>query len=116
MSELTISAEDAAELFELADGERHGEWMRITDQTGDSSRWREHHLLVISNGGGHFGIPFALGLTENQDHELPWEKEAWTGKEPGPITLTPLVGVQVTSTEYLTEQQYKKRLAKGGAE
>jgi hypothetical protein len=111
MSSVTISADQAEELYESSDGDRVGDWTRITDQTVGSGRWREQHWLVITDGGGTYGIPFAVGLTENQDHEFPWAPD-W-GTKPEAIVLTPLVGVQVTSTEYLTEEQYKRRL--GGA-
>lgn len=114
MSALKISASEAEELFESSDGERVGEWTRITDQTGDSGRWHEHHKLVITNGGGIFGIEFSFGLTESQEHELPWEKSMWSSEEPSLIELVPLVPVEITTTEYLTEKQYEKHLAKTG--
>lgn len=112
MSDLTIPADVAAELYESEDGERSGdgEWGRLADQLIRAGRWLEHRWLVVTNGGGCFGIAYADGLTEEQEHERPWEDDDVTE-----IKLTPLVGVAVTSTTYLTEKQYEKHLAKGSA-
>jgi len=110
-----IPAEIAAELYELEDGEytgdekTHGEWKRLADQLDRTRRWVEHRLLIVTNGGGTFGIAYAVGLTEAQETEWPWEQDGVDELE-----LIPLVGVPVTSTKYLTEKQYGAWLAKGG--
>lgn len=96
----TISAEDAAELFETTDGGTHGEWTRVANQRIGSSRWMEQHYLVVTNGDGFFGVLYELGLTESQENDLPWEKGMWSTAEPGPIALVRLVPHVVTRTEY----------------
>jgi hypothetical protein len=113
MSALTIPADVAAELYELDDNERDssGAWTRIADQIIDSGRWLERRWLVVSNGEGVFGVRYADGLTEEQEHERPWEDDGVDA-----IELTPLVGVPVTTTTYLTGKQYEAHLAKGGSD
>ena len=91
---MTISANDAAELYELSDGDRHGEWTRIAVQRRSTGRWRENYWLVVTKSEGFYGIPYAEGLTENQDSDYPWEDSE------APIAMTPLVPVEVTTTEY----------------
>lgn len=112
MSNPEIPADVAEELYECANGERVGDWMRLAAQSVGSGRWREQFWLVVSRGEGTFGIPYAVGLTEYQDNEYPWAP-SW-GEKPAEVELTPLVGVQVTSTTYLTEKEYTRHLAKAG--
>lgn len=110
MSRVTIEADVAAELYDSDDGERssNGQWARLADQLIRTGRWRESRWLVVSNGGGIFGIRYENGLTENQDNVWPWD-DCDDGEE---LDLTPLVGVPVTSTKYLTEKEYEAHLAK----
>ena len=103
---ITIDPDDAETLFGISDGQAHNGWTRVTDQTISTGRWREHCWLVVSRGEDCYGIPYELGLTEMQDHSMPWQE--YPKK---PIELIPLVGVPVTTTKYLTEKQYAKHLA-----
>jgi hypothetical protein len=102
MDDVTIPAAVAAYMFEVDDGYRGDGWQRIADHEADSGRWLEHHWLIVKRDGedGLFGIPYALGLTEMQDHEFPWKADPWTGKEPDPIKLVPLVAEVVSRTVY----------------
>lgn len=110
----TILAAVAEYLSECGDGERHEGWMRVTDQRVGKGRWLEQHWLVVTNGEGFYGIPFAVGLTESQEHEYPWAP-SW-GETPTDLILTPLVSVEITTTKYLTEKQYAKHLGKAGSD
>lgn len=91
----TIDADDAAELYETTDGGSHNGWTRVADQKLKSGRWMENHYLVVTKGDGFFGVPYAVGLTEEQEHELPWEDQP-----DKPIKMVPLVAEQVTKTVY----------------
>lgn len=106
----TMDADTAAALYELNDGEHHGEWLRLATQLIRTGRWMERYWLVVTNGGGCFGIRYELGLTEEQENELPWEESD------EPLKLVQLVGVPVTSTRYLTEAEYEARTLKAVTE
>lgn len=92
----SIMACEAAELYEMDNGERHNDFTRVDVQLVRTSRWMEHYWLVVTRGEGFFGVTFALGLTESQENDFPWED-----CDPhAPIELTPLVPVEITRTEY----------------
>lgn len=109
MSAVTIAPADAEALYEMDNGETEGEWTRVTEQQIGSRRWQTDHYLVVSKGDDFFGVPFSLGLTENQEHDFPWRAGMWANEEPGPIKLVPLIPVQVTTTTY-----QKAKAATGG--
>jgi hypothetical protein len=96
----TIDAGTAAELFDSDDGERCGEWTRLADQLIDTGRWRDRRWLVVSKGEGCFGIRYEEGL-------YPWDD-----RDVDELKLTPLVGVPISQTKYLTEKQYEAWLQK----
>lgn len=106
---MRISDDMAAELYEATDGMRVGDWQRITDALDRTSRWVAHRWIVVTNGGGIFGLPYQSGLTEDQENHYTWEEGS--GEE---VELVPLVGVPVTTTKYLTEEQYKRQLTSTG--
>jgi len=110
MSAIRISDDLAAELHMRDDGSQVGEWRQVGKQLIRTGRWTEHYWLVVTNGEGVFGIEYEDGLTEDQENRYPWEEGS--GEE---VELTPLVGVPVTTTKYLTEAQYERHLAKDGA-
>jgi hypothetical protein len=107
MTTMKISDDLAAELHMRDDGSSVGEWRQVGKQLIRTSRWTEHFWLVVTNGSGLWGVEYEVGLTEDQECRYPWEEGS--GEE---IELTPLVGVPVTSTRYLTEREYEKHLAK----
>ena len=59
------------------DGQEHGGWRYMYDQERGSGRWMSHHWLVLQEiaTGDHYAVEYSLGLTENQDHDLPWRPD-----------------------------------------
>lgn len=95
----TISAAHAEELHEVEEG-KVGPWTYVTDQKTGSGRWREHHTMVIADEQGqHWGVEYAVGLTEMQDHEYPRQVE----DDDHQIPLTRLYPHTVTAIEYKTK-------------
>lgn len=92
----TIDPQHAADLYEDEDGAVAGPWTRVAAQQRSTTRWLGHYYLVVSDTatGALYGVPYALGLTEYQDHDLPWEDTD------DPLSLIPLVARQVTTTVY----------------
>lgn len=69
-----ISAYDAQMLAHTDPSMASGPWTYVAEQDEGSSRWRSHHTLVVRHeDGSYWGLHYAMGLTEYQDHELPWE-------------------------------------------
>lgn len=94
----TISAAHAEELHEVEG--QVGPWTYVTDQKNGSGRWREHHTMVVADEQGqHWGVEYAVGLTEMQDHEYPWRGVA-DGHQ---IPLRRLYPHTVTTIKYKTE-------------
>jgi hypothetical protein len=50
-------------------------WACHTEWSIGSGRWHEHMEGVFEYEGKHYMIGWSMGLTENQEHELPWEWE-----------------------------------------
>lgn len=77
----TITAADAAELYsdmEGRPGDTAGPWTLVinTEDAPHSrtSRWHEKYWLVVSDAEGQtYGVEYGIGLTENQEDNLPWE-------------------------------------------
>lgn len=91
----TIDPQHAADLHEGEDGDNAGPWTRVGEQHIRTARWMEHYYLVVSNEAGEtFGLPYAVGLTEEQEHDLPWEEID------EPLTLVRLYPHRVTTTVY----------------
>lgn len=79
-------------------GDLDGFWDYIADQVEGDSRWHRNHLMVVSDPNGeHWGLPYRVGATEEQEHDYPWE-----GHEER-LTLTRLYPHQVTTIVYRTE-------------
>lgn len=96
----TISAEHAEELADAEEGEKVGPWTHVADQAGRSGRWRQARTLVIADEQGqHWGVNYAVGLTENQDHEFPWAGVP----DDHQITLVRLFAHTVTTVKYRTK-------------
>ncbi len=101
-----IDATDAAELFEIADGEVVNGWERLGEQEEGSDRWQDNHTLVIRRvedkgeyPGIYYGIAYSYGLTEYQEHEFPWRpgNPAYAGDQ---IPLIRLYRHRVVQTVY----------------
>lgn len=84
----TIDAEHAADLYELFDDHgvidtdppldedhtAHG-WTLLGSTSSRTSRWHERYWMVIRDSNGDdWGIEYGVGLTENQEDDLPWER------------------------------------------
>jgi hypothetical protein len=96
----TIDAATAESLAEDADGYTVNGWTRMTVKDGDTGRWRQHHTLVLRNEADEFwGLDYASGLTEYQDHEYPWRDVP----DDEPLKLTRLYPHTVTTVEYRTK-------------
>lgn len=110
-----IPAWIAGDLFNATDGTSRSEldgtfWQRLGDQLVAKGRQYEHRWLVVTNGGGSFGVRYQDGLADGCPTNRPWEN----CKPDEELLLTPLVGVPVTSTTYLTEREYGQHLARAG--
>lgn len=96
----TILAEHAAELHEIDEpGTTAGPWTHVGRQHVRTSRWHEYYYLVVRDEtGGHWGVLFGEGLTESQEHNLPWEDD-----ESAELPLTRLYPHEVIRVEYRTK-------------
>lgn len=67
----TIDPQHAEELSD--GGTTAGPWTLIADIRRSSGRWREQRRMILRRDDGtHWGLDYACGLTEYQDHDLPW--------------------------------------------
>lgn len=98
MNQKTIRPEETAELYELADGETRYGWTRVgTDDKHYSrqSRWHNRYWLVLRDDTGDtWGLEYGIGLTEDQENDLPWEGRS------KPVPLHRLYPHTVTRVEY----------------
>ncbi len=111
----TIPAGTAEELYELLDD--HGKvdpnvrtdettsvdgWTLVGSQRRGSGRWHDNYLLVLRDTmGATWGVRYSLGLTEDQESELPW-RETWLQTN-GEIRLERVYPHVVTRTVYRDE-------------
>jgi hypothetical protein len=102
-----MSAATAAELYadgEGADGETAGGWTLVGDIESHAhysrqSRWHDRYWLVARNAEGEtFGLEYGIGLTENQEDDLPWDRVPGDRER----QLTRLYPHTVTRVEYHT--------------
>lgn len=92
-----IHPDHAEELYESDNGDTAGPWTRVGEQKVGTRRWSEDFYLIVVNADGeHFGVPYALGLTENQPHDLPWEDTD------EPIPLVRMYPHEVSTVVYKT--------------
>lgn len=68
---ITLPPETAEILYDEVDIDGYE---YVTDQRGETSRWRQHMILVIrrTSDGKLFGANYQRGLTENCDSSYPW--------------------------------------------
>jgi hypothetical protein len=108
----TISAEHATDLYELLDGDNgtvdpnpplddnfvaHN-WVVLGSAPSRTSRWHERYWLVLrADDDTVWGIEYGIGLTENQEDDLPWEDG------PDELQLTRLYPHEVTTVTYQTK-------------
>lgn len=99
-----ISSADAAGLYEVDNGETVNDWIRIADEDLGSDRWMQNYYLVVQHvndadisPGTYYGIYYAHGLTEYQDHEYPWREGNST------LPLVPLYRHRIVTTAYRTK-------------
>lgn len=100
----TITAATAEYLYDpddISDGDgapsRDG-WTRVDGGAHHrTSRWHERYWLVLCDDAGElWGVDYGIGLTECQEHDLPW-KEVTDGTE---IPMVRLSVREVTSFVY----------------
>lgn len=104
----TIEASTAEELFEglhydhgtpARDGATVDGWRLVASSETDQGRWHERYFLVITDETGDlWGLRYGIGLTENQENDMPWEGVPADKALP----LTRLYAHEVTRTEYRT--------------
>lgn len=95
----TISAHDAEMLAFTSPQMSSGPWTYVAEQDSGSSRWASHHRLVVRHDDGSFwGLSYSLGLTEMQDHTLPWED----AEDDEQLRLTQVFPHTKTIVEYRT--------------
>lgn len=108
----TIPADTAEELYELLDD--HGTvdpnviadettsvdgWTLIGSQSRGSGRWHANYTLIVRDDtGATWGLSYGLGLTEEQEDELPWE-QTWQQTD-GQIVLERRYPHEVTTVQY----------------
>lgn len=103
----TIDARHVAELYEefqdrddtpeaAADSDLVAGWSVVGSALVRTSRWHERRWLVLCEvaTGETWGVEYGIGLTEDQEDELPWAGVV------GPIGLVRLYEHQVTETVY----------------
>lgn len=96
----TIDAATAESLAEDDDGYTENGWTRMTVLDGDARRWQQNHTLVLRNNDGEFwGLAYATGLTEYQDHTYPW-RDVPDDKQ---LPLTRLYPHTITKVVYRTK-------------
>lgn len=95
---MTIGAGTAADLYEGENGDTAYGWTRVADVRDSSGRWMEHRTLIVADANGvSWGVRYDVGLTEEQEHELPWDGGAES------LELVRLYPHTVTKTVYRTE-------------
>lgn len=103
----TIATDDAEELYEAINGDdgqllgdegaTAGPWTVLGSSQTDQGRWHDRYWLVLADQAGDtWGLRYGIGLTENQEDDLPWEDHD------GPLQLTRLYPHEVTRVEYRT--------------
>jgi hypothetical protein len=103
----TITADLAAELYGEGcgrPGETAGPWTLVIDVEdaphNRTSRWHERYWLVVRDAQGDtYGIEYGVGLTENQEDDLPWDHVS----DDRELKLTRLFPHPVTTTVYRRE-------------
>lgn len=105
----TIHPQHAADLYALFDD--HGvierdfqddtntlhEWIVLGSVPSRTSRWHERYWMVLENVDGEtYGLEYGVGLTEDQEDDLPWYGAT------RPLPLTRLYPHTVTTVEYRT--------------
>jgi hypothetical protein len=97
---MTIEPHEAAKLYSGGDGDHAGLWSRFTTVDIERGRWHQWRWLVLidvtGDTGGFWGLRYGVGLTEEQEHELPWDGAG------GPLELTRLYRHAVMRVEYRT--------------
>lgn len=96
----TISMDLAETLYELYDGQQEDGWTRVCEQSHGARRWQERRTLVIQDPEGYYwGFSYDIGLTENQDNDMPWDRN-WKGEVKETLELFPLKPYEKTIVEY----------------
>lgn len=76
-------------------------WRYMATERLGSRRWQADYNMIIENQAGElYSIAYSLGLTENQDNDLPWRKDIWDDSEPDDVEAWKVEAIQVTTTEY----------------
>jgi hypothetical protein len=53
--------------------EAYEDWRLVAKVEGDSGRWSTRWTMVVEDPKGRlWGVDYQIGLTENQEHEIPW--------------------------------------------
>jgi hypothetical protein len=107
----TIPAEHARDLYALFDD--HGviddnpplddtsvahDWLVLGSTLSRISRWHERYWMLLRNADDEvWGLEYGVGLTEDQEDDLPWEHAR------GELPLTRLYPYAVTTVEYRTK-------------
>ena len=99
-----IEASDAQELYEALYGDHGylgvkavtaGPWTLVGSSPTDDGRWHYRYYLVVQDEeGSTWGLRYGIGLTEDQEDDLPWEDAV------GSLDLTRLYPYVVTRVEY----------------
>jgi hypothetical protein len=96
---ITAPSELIAALAEGRFGQCYHEyngWGFVTAQLGDRHRWHQRYLLVVCDPAQRtWGIPYGVGLTEDQENELPWENSQV-------VQLIPVTSREVTTLYWET--------------
>ncbi len=95
MNAPNLTADEAANLYEGPP--LLGDWERLEMYEHGASRWHSLHWLVLRHmpTDTTWGLPYGYGLSERQEHDLPWEEH----EDVTPF-LVPLASRQIMRTEY----------------
>jgi hypothetical protein len=107
----TIDPEHAADVYALFDDHgvidenpplddnnvAHG-WVLLGSVPSRQSRWHEKYWMLLRDADDAlWGLEYGVGLTEDQEDDLPWRDHA------GPLPLVRLYPHTVTTVEYRTK-------------
>lgn len=106
----TITPEQARDLYRLFDDHElldeedqsteHGWTVLGSTPSGNDGRWHERYwMLLRDSDGATWGVKYGVGLTEDQEDDLPWDHRR------GPLPLVRLYPHEVRRVEYRTEPQ-----------
>lgn len=102
----TIEPEHAEALYDALSDNGHeepighglvvGPWILIGSSATEDGRWHQRFYLIVGDEAGDtWGLRYGIGLTEEQEDDLPWEDACGC-----PLPLVRLYAQEVTRIEW----------------